>query len=64
MKFNVNDTVYLAQDYPLDTNNPSDVIPAGKEGIVRSVIVIGEAYLVDFDKYQKNFLVPESWLTD
>lgn len=62
MKYQVNDTVYLAEDYPLNSVNQTDVIPKGKEGIVRSVITIGNAYLVDFDKYQKDFLVPESML--
>lgn len=62
MKFKVNDIVVLAVDYPLNSINNADVIPAGKEGIVRAVIPLGEAYLVDFEKYQKDFLVPETWL--
>jgi hypothetical protein len=60
MKYSINDKVTLAMDYPLDEDG--DVIPKGKEGVVRSVVELGDAYLVDFNKYQKYFLVPESML--
>jgi hypothetical protein len=61
MKYGINDKVTLAVDYPLSLE-PEDVIPAGKEGTVRSVVNMIEAYLVDFEKYQKHLLVPENML--
>jgi hypothetical protein len=62
MKYQINDIVVLLLDYPLGSENNSDVIPAGEEGVIRSLIITGNAYLVNFNGIERDVLVPETWL--